>query len=375
MAQINNFENYCIYREFLDPETFLIIVYDNTVKKFYQKILTADQWHNTTSNFSLEELEEIFKVCINMRKGYTLKIFHEESGNRDKNLLYLSFCCKELIKTYKWQFLLCEKNYEEYEKLNNLFHNIDGQFYENSFIKPNIISQKEFTDTDIMSDNEKINEKISENILINYDLYNITKEKIINLFICQKKEISMISCIAKLNNPQNITKNAKKKLRTPCSKKNKDTVLSSNEFLDNKNNINTHSNQKYNSYKIIKIDDLTESDTDTQSDTDTESDTCANSDLKIIADPISEIEIDFEPNLQLNTKSKSMSKNQHLKESHFLKSKNQKQKIFSEVDSQIDSRDDKYIKNKIRELKKNTPGLYETQYLQMAINEKNEHSQ
>ena len=96
MANIDTFKNYCIYREFLDDDTLLIMVYNGLNQKFYQRTLIMDEWNKINSNFTLKELELIFKVCIDKKDHYNLIITDSE------NVLILNFVCIELIKTYKW---------------------------------------------------------------------------------------------------------------------------------------------------------------------------------------------------------------------------------------------------------------------------------
>jgi hypothetical protein len=125
MSYVDNFNEYCIYREFLDDKTLLIIAYNNNTKKFYQKIMSDDDWQKINSNFDLKELELIMKVCIDKKNLYTLVI-----NTIDAESISFNFVCMELIKTYRWQFTLLEKNISDMKYVQKLFEKSKNEINE-----------------------------------------------------------------------------------------------------------------------------------------------------------------------------------------------------------------------------------------------------
>ncbi len=188
MSFINNFEDYCILRELIDENNLLIIVYCNKNNKFYQKNLSRNEWNNTTTNFTIEELEMIFKACIDKNRGYTLKIIENDVD------LLLQFNCKELIKTYSWCIKLVEKCNANVLKINEIFENLKTRFCGG-----------------IIQDNTDIIDDVSNKASFVQSIQNIYQKKEIceflnnlessikQLFICQNKELQMVPLIAKIH--------------------------------------------------------------------------------------------------------------------------------------------------------------------------------
>lgn len=114
MAFIDNYDQYCIYREFLNAESLQIILFDTISKKYYQKILTMAEWQQINNNFSLKELELIIKVCIDRKNLYNLII------NKTGDNIILNFVCMELIKTYTWDIILYEKTTADAKYLQSI---------------------------------------------------------------------------------------------------------------------------------------------------------------------------------------------------------------------------------------------------------------
>lgn len=118
---IDVFEKSCIYREFINDSprnshndqvelqasipcsTLLIIAYFYDTNKFYQTKISSTEWESYSKNFTLQELEMIFKVCFNKISGYNLSI------DADDSHLNLVFKCREIIKTYEWTITLKER--------------------------------------------------------------------------------------------------------------------------------------------------------------------------------------------------------------------------------------------------------------------------
>ena len=117
MATIGICGPLCIYREFINPETYLIAVYDSAQNKFYRRIVFIDEWTVIMPTFSLEDLEKIFEVCIAKTNGYTIT-----SKNNDSDLV-LIFECKELIKTYQWEISCTERNKYNNLQIDSIFTN------------------------------------------------------------------------------------------------------------------------------------------------------------------------------------------------------------------------------------------------------------
>lgn len=116
---IDLYEDYCIYREFISEDLYLILVYCDINKKFYQELISKEKWDKITSVFDLLELEKIMKICINNEVGYKISfeinddneiITDNEYRNNDSSILTLKFECKEKVKTYKWEINLIEKS-------------------------------------------------------------------------------------------------------------------------------------------------------------------------------------------------------------------------------------------------------------------------
>lgn len=115
MAQINTFNDIYIYREFINENTLLIMAYHKKSSKFFQKVLTNNEWSSVVNNFTLVELDSIFKVCHEKQPGYDLQIVQSD------NAMILKFVCKEKIKTYEWSVILVEKYLSDMEEISNIF--------------------------------------------------------------------------------------------------------------------------------------------------------------------------------------------------------------------------------------------------------------
>ena len=304
MTHIDTFEDYCIYREFIDDDTLHIIVYSARNKKFYELTLTNEYWHQINSNFSLKELELIFKVCIDKKSHYTLTV-----STKDNNLV-LSFVCIELIKAYKWQLELGEKSLLAALQINQMFH----QF--------RYILDTEYTNicnnfTTYLS-NIQNNEDNNYNTEVTKESYEIMansvqhlENNIANLLLGQNKEVLMLPYIANLNK-----------------------IIAQNEVLVAYKPIpaflnNTVENKK--EYKSVPV-----------------LNNCVQNKKEYNEDEIDEEELE-------ETDSDS------------------DEEIFSDDDDDdedITKTDyDKFLANKIKELRAKNPGLYRTQYIQMAVKE------
>lgn len=114
---IDIYEEYCIYREFISDNLYLILIYCDINKKFYQELISTEKWNKIMSVFDLTDLEKVMKICINKEDDYKISFEiddnyenSDEYGNNDSSILTLKFECKEKIKTYKWEIKLIEKN-------------------------------------------------------------------------------------------------------------------------------------------------------------------------------------------------------------------------------------------------------------------------
>lgn len=79
-------------------------------------MLTKEVWDEIVPNFTLVELEEIFKVCITKVSGYQLNI-----KMVDDNTMLLCFECTERIKHYKWNISLTEKTSQDLSRISAHF--------------------------------------------------------------------------------------------------------------------------------------------------------------------------------------------------------------------------------------------------------------
>ena len=196
MANIDAFKNCCLFREFLDAYTLLIITYHNETKKFYQKIITSEEWLSVTTNFTLSELEMIFKVCIQEHKGYTLDV-----STINNETIMLSFTCREMIKTYKWSIVLYEKNMEELKQIEQIFTMVKDMPFIKNMVE--ILEQQNMDKSDNISSNkfdENNNIQIrSTNMGIDITkILEMLEGKIKELFSRQKKELCLVPFIAQL---------------------------------------------------------------------------------------------------------------------------------------------------------------------------------
>ena len=116
MATIGIYNDLCIYREFLDLDTYLIIVLHSDTKILYQRKLTRAEWESINPYFTLAELESVFAACISKADGYNITVNHN-----DENTLFLVFQCDELIKNYHWEIECIEKNAYMNMEINSLF--------------------------------------------------------------------------------------------------------------------------------------------------------------------------------------------------------------------------------------------------------------
>lgn len=100
---INNYKDICIYRNFIDADTYLIIIYYYKTKMFYRVSLTSKEFAKITTQYKLEQLGKIFEVCFEENSGYTIDI------DRDDSTLILFFKCIERINVYEWEILCIEQ--------------------------------------------------------------------------------------------------------------------------------------------------------------------------------------------------------------------------------------------------------------------------
>lgn len=198
MSNINTFGETYIYREFLSVDNLLIIAYSKPTTKFYQKILSTTEWSQIVNNFTLAELEDIFKVCHNKQVGYDLSI------EQTDHALSLTFNCRERIKTYTWTIDLMEKNLSDMEEISEIFDcarvKIAGSFINGTNLLPldstlDVVGST--TDTTFNDVTSSITNSTPNNMEIFSKLMGVLENQIKNLFIRQKKELQLISYIAK----------------------------------------------------------------------------------------------------------------------------------------------------------------------------------
>lgn len=187
-TQINTFGETYIYREFsTDKKSLFIMAYNKLTSKFYQKVLTNLEWPHIVNNFSLEELEAIFRVCYEKQPGYDLQI------NLTENSLSLDFTCKEKIKTYQWTIELLEKNLADMEEISDIFESVKP-------IVSNILmnNSQKISDTDSF-ESSFTPDAIATNTMVNQliEIMNGIEAQVKELFVRQKKELALVSHITK----------------------------------------------------------------------------------------------------------------------------------------------------------------------------------
>ena len=180
---IDVFEKSCIYREFINDltlsrseqvelkdslpcSTLLIIVYFSDTNKFYQTKLTSTEWESYSKNFTLQELEMIFKVCFNKISGYNLSIDANDSH------INLVFKCREIIKTYEWTITLRERINLEKELMQNYIAELQQTLQNEQKIQ---LLEKKF---------------------------NELEEGAYDIFFFRNKELSMIPYISQISQPR-----------------------------------------------------------------------------------------------------------------------------------------------------------------------------
>ena len=182
MAHIDIFNNCCLYREFLNLDTLLIMIYNET-GNFYDITLDSKIWSTICCSFTLDELELIFQACIDKKPGYVLDII--ENGND----LVLQFKCQELIKKYEWRIMLIEKSVSNLQKISTLFNDarrsLDYCLVENQATNTNI-NKIQNLPPGIYNEMEILN------------LLSKLESNIKQLFLSRKKELSLIPYIAKI---------------------------------------------------------------------------------------------------------------------------------------------------------------------------------
>lgn len=119
MPIVDIVDNFCLYRD-LDVEnaSLMVVVYSSTLKSFYQSTISNDEWIAMAPNFTLSDLDTIFRVCIDKQKDYSITINEYESRCE------LIFNCVEAIKTYNWTFTLEEKSTEDFLKIRDHVQNL-----------------------------------------------------------------------------------------------------------------------------------------------------------------------------------------------------------------------------------------------------------
>ncbi|XWV25311.1 putative ORFan [Tupanvirus deep ocean] len=322
---ISTYKNYCLYREFIDSQTLLIMAYCESNNKFYQKSLTNKEWSSISSNFTIVELEEIFKVCINNEPGYVLNIIEN-----DKSLI-LQFTCNERIKTYSWNIELSEKTTCDIEKIENIFNDIKSFLCSDA--QQNVGNENIGSDSIISN---LVDKKYQKDEILKF-LTNL-EQTIKELFHVQKKELLLVPYIAKLNT---VKKNKTFSEILQKHTKQKEKIELPLMKTDSDEDGNEDDNEDINDGESIDDDDNVLSE---------------NKFKPTIKKPIIRKKI---LNLRKDDTDSSTA-SEH----------------YSDSDSEIESENDEteydtFIKNRSRELKKEKPGLYETQYVQMAVNEWN----
>ncbi|XWV26573.1 putative orfan [Tupanvirus soda lake] len=332
----NTYKNYCLYREFIDSQTLLIIVYCEKNNKFYQKTLIDKEWETISSNFTIGELEEIFKVCVNNDNdpGYILDIVEN-----NKQLL-LQFTCKERIKTYSWNIQLTEKTASDIEKIESIFNVLKSFLCDNEKTNTNSNSECDFVLTDL------VNGKYQKDDIINF-LANLEKT-IKELFFSQKKELLLVPYIAKLNESE-INKTVSEKIKYRFA------------------------NDKKVCPSVLKLDSDETHDDDSESDNEINNGESIDDDDNILSEdkftkPLTK---KIQPQQKVMPKKKSVF-NSKDSESESSTASDEVYSDDSDSEQENESTEyDTFIKNRIKELKKEKSGLYQTQYVQMAVNEWN----
>lgn len=187
MTYIDVYQNCCYYREFIETsesnistphDKLYLMVYNDKNKKFYQKTLTASEWMLQTTNFTLSDLESIFKVCFTDHTNYILKV---EIKNED---MHISITCREVIKTYYLNIILQDKCTTEIETINSLFSNF------RNYIKTEAVVG--------MPEIEAVPDTIDNSDNMTISLFYLEK-KIKKIFKNREKEMLMMPYIVKLN--------------------------------------------------------------------------------------------------------------------------------------------------------------------------------
>jgi hypothetical protein len=259
MSTVDTFGDYCILREFDDENNLLIMVYCSRNNKFYQKKISPKKWANITSNFTIEELEMVFKVCIERKKGYTLKIVENNIE------LLLQFNCRETIKTYNWCIKLREKNTDNKQKVHKIFLNLKSNLY------------KEGRETDsnefnpITTNNVSVIDSTQNDVL---EFLNNLESMITQIFVQHDKKLQMFPFIAKMHEKKRNNYFFDKYVKKNNNESNSfdaELVSSDDNVISSKNNNKLYCYRNGKNYSV-NSDSTTDNEKHSSSECDIESD-------------------------------------------------------------------------------------------------------